>query len=137
VAETQAPDYLTADDVAKISGLTGIKSVAKDSIIGALGTYNFADAGNKLVLVVKIETSSLQEMQKMMSNPSYSKLYGKPVAGLGDLGYEQPGMGLLAALKGTHWISITSQMETATMKYILTSAQLRAVYARIIETAKW
>jgi hypothetical protein len=53
------------------------------------------------------------------------------------LGYEQPGMGLLAALKGTHWISITSQMETATMKYILTSAQLRAVYARIIETAKW
>jgi hypothetical protein len=68
--------------VAKISGLTGIKSVAKDSIIGALGTYNFADAGNKLVLVVKIETSSLQEMQKMMSNPSYSKLYGKPVAGL-------------------------------------------------------
>lgn len=72
-----AADVLTAADVEKATGLTGIKVVAKNPMKGAGGELNFATADDKMVVTIFVQPESMYAFWKKQ----YS---GTAVAGLGD-----------------------------------------------------
>ncbi len=74
-----AADVLTVSDVEKIGTLSGIHTVPKNQATGAGGELNFADAENKLVLMVMVQSVSTYEL--------WRKQYGstcEPVPSLGN-----------------------------------------------------
>ena len=52
-AESPYAKYLTAADVEKIAGFTGIKAVERNPMQGASGDLNFAKADGKMVVMAK------------------------------------------------------------------------------------
>lgn len=73
-----AADMLTAVDLEKITGMSGIHATPKDQAKGAGGELNFENAENKLVTIVMIQDASMFDFWK--------KQYGKladPVPNLG------------------------------------------------------
>ena len=73
-------DVLTAAEVEKISGLSGVHTVPKNQATGAGGELNFAGADNKLVLMVMVQPQSTFEFWK--------KQYGAKGEPVGKLGTE-------------------------------------------------
>ncbi len=71
-------DILTAADVEKVSGLTGVHTVPKNQATGAGGELNFAGADNKLVLMVMVQPQSTFDFWKKQYGAK-----GDPVAKLG------------------------------------------------------
>ncbi len=60
----QAADILTVADIQKVSGLSDIKTVEKNSVNGASGELNFAHKDGRLVCIVMIHSSSAFEAWK-------------------------------------------------------------------------
>ncbi|MEY2952520.1 MAG: hypothetical protein RLZZ401_607 [Pseudomonadota bacterium] len=73
-------DVLSAQEVEKIGGLTGVHTVPKNQATGAGGELNFAGADNKLVLMVMVQPQSTFDFWK--------KQYGAKGEPIGKLGAE-------------------------------------------------
>ncbi len=133
------PDYqklLTAADVAKVSGIQGVKLIDKDPKKGAGGDLNFAKPDGKIVLIVFFEKVSPDEFRKEEKSKSFQSMFYGPVAGIGDAAYEGPKKGdryMFAFLKGTAWITVSSFFNLPkSMKPILSQKQLRDIAGIII-----
>lgn len=59
-----AADVLTVADVEKATGLTGIKTVAKNPMKGAGGELNFATADDKVVITFFVQPESMYAFWK-------------------------------------------------------------------------
>jgi hypothetical protein len=78
VASTSYNDYLTAADIEKVSGITGVKLVPKDPSKGAGGNLNFAAADDNLIVMVQIVSKSYYEGFKEVCKEN------SEIKGLGD-----------------------------------------------------
>lgn len=131
---------LTGADVTKVTGITGIKPVDKGAVQGAFGQLNFTGSDGKVALVVTIETSNPKDFAKTAKTKSFQSLYVGPLKGVGDLTYESPVTGeryMVAFMKGTHWITVSSSLNYSTMKPVISMKQLREIAAIIIVGGKW
>jgi hypothetical protein len=89
--EKVAAKYLTAADVERVAGITGVRVVAKDPRKGAGGDLNFAD-GKGLVLLLNVGSA------KWFTNMKTSNNYREPVSGLGDEAFDGPSTEIMATL---------------------------------------
>ena len=126
----QAPDArLTVADVEKVSGLTGVKQVARNAMTGAGGDLNFTGPEGKLLLMVKFSTAALYESVK--KDP---KIFHAAVSGLGDDAFDAPPGSMQYVLyvrKGTQAVSVTTYFSSRPIAPRLTVDQLKAI-ARVI-----
>ncbi|MBV8520158.1 MAG: hypothetical protein JO197_22380 [Acidobacteria bacterium] len=76
-----ATDLVTAADIEKATGLTGVHKVAKDPAKGAGGELNFAGKDEKLVAIVMISPSMFDFWKKKYAPKCES------VSGIGDEAY--------------------------------------------------
>ena len=120
--------FLTIADVEKVSGLTGIKIVAKDPSKGAGGDLNFATADGKLVMMANF--LNVRYFQEYKKQPSYFKA---PVAGVGDEAFSGPKRDpqyVLFFRKGNYCVTLSSFFNpegTSTNPTMLTMNQLIAL----------
>ena len=85
-AQKPAGDYITIQDMEKVTGLTGLKVAPSDPSKGAGGDHNFADsAGNLVLMTQKMSGRTMYEGNKKMK--SYVK---GPVPGVGDEAFNGP-----------------------------------------------
>ncbi len=117
--------YLSAADVEKATGLSGIRLIPRGSAAGAGGDLNFAnDAGDLILMVQFAEARNFAGLKAK---------YGKgAVAGVGDQAIEggsMPGMpdNLVAFTKGTHCVVLTAFGDFVNKKVYLTIDQLTAL----------
>lgn len=89
--EKVAGTWLTAADVEKVAGVTGVKTVAKDPAKGAGGDINFSD-GKGLVLMVNIGSA------KWLANMKGTRNFREPVTGIGDEAFDGPSTEIMATL---------------------------------------
>jgi hypothetical protein len=61
VASESYNDYLTAADIEKVSGLTGVKSIPRDPGKGAGGNLNFSASDDNLIVMVQFVNKSYYE----------------------------------------------------------------------------
>ena len=140
-AATQNDKLLTPADVAKISGIAGIKTVPKNPAKSAGGDLNFAKPNNELVLMAIFQTVDPKDLAKNCQTKSFRDVYVGPVTpGVGDAAYESPAQGertVLTFLKGNHWVTLGTYFNPMTMKPLLSQKQLRELAAIIIANGKW
>jgi hypothetical protein len=99
-------DVLTAEEVGKIGGLTGVHAVPKNQATGAGGELNFAGADNKLVLMVMVQSQSNFDFWKKQYGAK-----GEPVGKLGAEAFRSKAgdfVGYVAFLKGSTAIWVQS-----------------------------
>jgi hypothetical protein len=99
-------DVLTATEVEKVSGLTGVHTVPKNQAMGAGGELNFVGADNKLVLMVMVQPQSTFEFWK---NQYGAK--GERVANLGSEAFRSKSgefISYVAFLKGSTGVWVQS-----------------------------
>jgi hypothetical protein len=79
--------YLTVQDVEKITGLTGIKIVPPDASKGAGGDLNFADKDGKLIVMVQrmLTSDALYSANKKMASSVQADIQG-----VGDAAFTGP-----------------------------------------------
>jgi hypothetical protein len=89
IAQTELYDkYLTAADIEKAGGLTGIKKIPYNPSKGAGGTLNFGLADDKPVVIATMMTVKAGDYEKYKDQ---SKKYIRgPVAGIGEDAYDGP-----------------------------------------------
>jgi hypothetical protein len=78
VASKSHNDYLTAADIEKVSGMTGVKSIPRDPGKGAGGNLNFAAGDDYLIVMVQIVDKSYYEGYKKVLKGN------SEIMGLGD-----------------------------------------------------
>lgn len=127
----ESEELLTANDVEKISGVQGIKSIPRNPVIGAGGDLNFAMEDNTLLLTVAIQDSSMYKQWK-----SEDGFFHASVSGIGDEAFDGPSVGedryFLIFRKGKKAISLSSFFNMqADGKPFLRQEQLREL-AKII-----
>ena len=89
-SQTKAPSgaqYVTVQDVEKITGLHGVKLVPRDSSKGAGGDLNFADKDGKLILMVQrmLSSDALYSQTKKMKDTVKAD-----ISGVGDAAFIGP-----------------------------------------------
>jgi hypothetical protein len=84
---TAGSGFLTVQDVEKITGLHGLKIVPYDPSKGAGGDLNFADQGDKLVVMVQRMLSSDMLYTQAKKMKGFVKA---DVAGVGDAAFSGP-----------------------------------------------
>ncbi len=79
--------YLTVQDVEKITGLSGLKIVPPDASKGAGGDLNFADKDGKLIVMVQrmLNSDALYSGTKKMANTVQAEIQG-----VGDAAFTGP-----------------------------------------------
>ena len=79
--------YLTVQDVEKITGLTGLKIVPPDASKGAGGDLNFADKDGKLIVMVQrmLNSDALYSENKKMADTVQADIQG-----VGDAAFTGP-----------------------------------------------
>ncbi|MGA2084257.1 MAG: hypothetical protein ABSG60_01930 [Terracidiphilus sp.] len=101
---------LTAADVSKVTGLSGVVLVARDPHTGAGGDLNFALPNGKMILLVTfLDTNSYNQSKKMQG------VYGGEVTGIGDQAFIGKVMGMesiLYFLKGARGAALSSFIDT-------------------------
>lgn len=88
VQPVYSKDVLTVEDVEKVSGLEGLKSVPKNPQIGAGGDLNFAKEDGSIVLIVMMQKASMYKTWK-----SQEGYFHADVEGIGDEAFEGPNFG--------------------------------------------
>lgn len=117
--------YLTAADIEKATGLSGVTIIARGSAAGAGGDLNFADGAGELLLMVQFADAK--------NFAGFKNKYGKaPVSGVGDQavqGGSMPDMpdNLLAFTKGTRCVVLTAFGDFVNKKVYLTVDQLTSL----------
>ncbi|NLP42161.1 MAG: hypothetical protein GX348_08210 [Veillonellaceae bacterium] len=100
--------YLTVADVENVSGLTGIKLVAKDPNKGAGGDLNFATADEKLFVMFKLSSASAYKTYANSTN-----MFHSTITGIGEEAFigpkNSPQYGLLFR-KGQHTVELYSYL---------------------------
>lgn len=130
IAQTEIYDkYLTAADVEKAGGLSGIEKIPYDPSKGAGGTLNFGLADDKPVVIATMMTVRPGDYQKYKDQ---SKKYIRgPVAGIGEDAYDGPPgpvQYFIGFKKGTWYVQISTffNMEAGGQTY-LSMDQLKAL----------
>jgi hypothetical protein len=117
--------YLTAADVEKVTGMKGVKAIARGSVSAAGGDLNFADAAGELILMVQFTDAKKFAGFK-------TKYASSAVPGVGDQavqGAVMPGMpdNLLAFTKGAQCVVLTAFADFTTNRVYLKIDQLSAL----------
>ncbi len=136
-ASGAASDLLTAADVEKVSGLTGIKNIGKGAQAGAGGDVNFVDGSGKLVLMASFYDGS--QFDALKDTPNYRE----PLSGLGEAAFVGPSKDVMATLyevgfkKGDHTALLVTYFKTGTgaQETVLTMDQLKQLAA--IVASRW
>jgi hypothetical protein len=101
---------LTAADVSKVTGLSGVVLVARDLHKGAGGDLNFALPSGKMILMVGFLDKENYNQSKAMKD-----VYGGEVTGIGDQAFIGKVMGIesiLYLLKGVRGAALSSFIDT-------------------------
>ena len=132
---------LTVGDVAKVTGVRGLKIVPKDPTKRMIGDMNFIREDGIKILSVTFEIVDLKEFAKTKKSDSFKSAFRGPVKGIGDEAYDGPPKMdpfILSVLKGTHWVTISTSFDIKKgMKPILTQDQLKKIAEIIIKNGKW
>jgi hypothetical protein len=143
VLTAQASDKrLTAGDVEKAIGLSGVKTVPRGSQPGAGGDLNFIGPDGKLVLMVNFGNQQLynkartQKEIKIGDQTYPMELFAHAVTGLGDEAFASPPgkvQYVIYARKGNNAISVSTYYSGIgeNLKPVLSEAQLKQI-AQII-----
>jgi hypothetical protein len=109
-ANSTGPALLTADDVAKVTGLSGVALVPPDASKGAGGDLNFAlPDGRMILLVTFLDTNGYNQSK------SIPDIYGGEVKGVGDQAFIGKVMGMESILdfrKGARGAGLSSFIDT-------------------------
>jgi hypothetical protein len=145
-AQATADKRLTSEDVARIAGITGIKSVVRGAQTGAGGDLNFARPDGKLVVMVHFGDASLytkarqQKETTVAGKPYPMVLFAHRVTGVGDEAFASPPGNVqyvIYARKGNNAISVTSFYSSAgeAIRPLLNEAQLKSIAQTIF--SRW
>ena len=132
-SSSDASDLLTIADVEKVSGLTGIKTVERQSMPGAGGDVNFVSAEGELVLIASFYDGA--NFDALMSTPNYRE----PLSGLGDAAFVGPSKDVMATLyevgfkKGDHTALLVTFFKSMSQDTVLTMNQVKEL-AGIVES---
>lgn len=143
ILEANSPNdaLLTVADVAKVTGVKGLKMYPKDPTKHMIGDINFIRPDGIKILSVTFETVDLKEFAKTKKSDSFNSAFRGPVKGIGDEAYDGPPKMdpfILSVLKGTHWMTISTSFDMKKgMKPILTQEQLKKIAEIIIKNGKW
>jgi hypothetical protein len=139
-ADSPNAKLLPVADVAKVTGIQGLKSAAKDPTKHMIGDLNFVRPDGKRILSVVFETVDLKAYAQAKQSSSFKSAYSGPVKGIGDEAFEGPpkmASFILSVRKGTHLMTISTDLNYETMKPLLTQEQLKKIAAIIIKNGKW
>jgi len=129
---------ITIADVEKITGLSGLKTVAPGSVAGAGPGVNFAGADQKMVLMVNFGTADLYRRAKAQTEMKVGgtvipmKLFHAAVPGIGDEAFDSPPGPMQYVLylrKGEKAASLTTYLRGG--KPVLTIDQLKRLGALV------
>jgi hypothetical protein len=145
-AQPAADKRLTSEDVAKVAGITGIKTVARGAQTGAGGDLNFARPDGKLVLMVNFGDASLytkarQQKETIVGGKPYPMvLFAHRVTGVGDEAFASPPGNVqyvIYARKGKNAVSVSSFYSSAgeAIRPLLNEAQLKSIAQTIF--SRW
>jgi hypothetical protein len=100
--------YISAADIAQITGITGLKTIPRDPSKGAGGNLNYANANGEMVIMFQFLSSSYFEEFKKAP-----KMYGTPLKLEGTemdilIGPPNPPQYALIFKKGLYTVSISS-----------------------------
>ena len=139
-AESPNAKLLSIAEVAKITGIQGLKTAPKDPSKQMIGDLNFVKPNGKRLLSVVFEIVDLKAYAQARQSSSFKSAYNGPVKGIGDEAYEGPpkmASFILSVRKGTHLVTISTDLDYETMKPLLTQEQLKKIAAIIIKNGKW
>lgn len=142
VAAQTSDKRLTTADVEKVTGLSGVKTVARGSQTGAGGDLNFVGPNGKLVLMInfgdqQLFTKARNQKEIKVGDQTYPmELFAHAVSGVGDEAFASPPgkvQYVLYARKGNNAISVSTYYAGVgeNLKPVLTEAQLKEI-AQII-----
>jgi hypothetical protein len=122
---------LTADDISKVTGISGVVLVPRDPHKGAGGDLNFAlPDGNMLLLVTLVDAESYNQSKKLQN------IYSGDVTGVGDDAFTGKVMGVDSMLffrKGSRAAGLSSFLDMAhTGKPYISQPKLRQLAALMI-----
>jgi hypothetical protein len=139
-AESPNAKLLSIAEVAKITGIQGLKIVPNDPSKHMIGDVNFVKPDGKRILSLVFESVDLKAYAKAKQSSSFKSAYSGPVKGIGDEAYDGPPKMppfILAVRKGTHLVTISTDLNYETLKPLLTQEQLKKIAAIIIKNGKW
>jgi hypothetical protein len=133
---------LTVADVAKVSGVQGLKIIPKDPdpMKQLTGDVNFVKPNGKKILALVFETVDLKAYAQSRQSKSFKSAFSGPVKGIGDEAYQGPPnmpSFILSVRKGTHLVTISTELDYTTMEPILTQEQLKKIAEIIMKNGKW
>lgn len=107
-AQGQAGKLLTPPEVVLVTKVSGVQTVTKNSITGASGDLNFADAAAELLLMMTLKPAAEFAVLK--------RIAADAVTGVGDEAFAAPNESLAAGTtpymlvfrKGAHAVTLTS-----------------------------
>jgi hypothetical protein len=138
VAAQVSDQRLTAADVEKVSGMSGVKTVPRGSRPGAGGDLNFVGVDSKLLLMVNFGDQQLynkarnQKEIKVGDQTYPMELFAHAVTGVGDEAFASPPgkiQYVIYARKGNKAISVSTYYPATgeNVKPVLTEAQLKQI----------
>jgi hypothetical protein len=139
-ADSPNAKLLSIADVAKVTGIQGLKTAPNDPSKQMIGDVNFVKPDGKRLLSVVFETVDLKAYAQAKQSSSFKSAYSGPVNGIGDEAFEGPPKMvsfILSVRKGTHLMTISTDLNYETMKPLLTQEQLKKIAAIIIKNGKW
>jgi hypothetical protein len=139
-ADSPNEKLLSIADAAKVTGIQGLKTVPKDPSKQMIGDVNFVRPDGKRILSLVFETVDLKAYAQTKKSSSFKSAYTGPVKGIGDEAYEGPpkmASFILTVRKGTHLVTISTDLNYETMEPLLTQEQLKKIAAIIIKNGKW
>ena len=139
-ADSPNAKLLSIADVVKVTGIQGLKIVPKDLDKRMIGDVNFVKPDGKRILSLVFETVDLKAYAQAKQSSSFKTAYSGPVKGIGDEAYEGPPKMppfILTVRKGTHLVTISTNLNYETMEPLLTQDQLKKIAAIIIKNGKW
>ena len=139
-ADSPNAKLLSIAEVAKITGIQGLKIVPNDPSKQMIGDVNFVKPDGKRILSLVFETVDLKAYAQAKQLSSFKSAYSGPVKGIGDEAFEGPpkmSPFILSVRKGTHLVTISTELNYETMKPLLTQEQLKKIAAIIIKNGKW
>ncbi|MGD0589591.1 MAG: hypothetical protein ABSA44_02175 [Bacteroidota bacterium] len=139
-ADSPNAKLLSIAEVAKVTGIQGLKIASKDPSKHMIGDLNIVKPDGKRLLSIVFETVDLKAYAQAKQSSSFKSAYSGPVKGIGDEAYEGPPKMtsfILTVRKGTHLVTISTDLNYETMKPLLTQEQLKKIAAIIIKNGKW
>jgi hypothetical protein len=139
-ADSPNAKLLSIAEMAKVTGIQGLKTAPKDPSKHMIGDVNFVKPDGKRLLSLVFETVDLKAYAQAEQSKSFKSAYSGPVKGIGDEAFDGPPKMppfILTVRKGTHLVTISTDLDYETMKPLLTQEQLKKIAAIIIKNGKW